>query len=111
MQDVNIKMKRVKGSDENPGGIKQLIHPIHVSNANLIDPESGQPTRVRRGFLGDGQKVRIAKRSGSIIPKPEVPSYQSRQKDKVDGVKDTDVRTVMQVTYQGEDFGKIKREF
>lgn len=46
-----------------------------MSNANLIDPESGLATRVRKAFLADGNKVRIAKRSGAIIHKPEPITY------------------------------------
>lgn len=33
VQDINLKMKRVKGTDEQEGGIKQIMHPIHISNA------------------------------------------------------------------------------
>lgn len=32
---------------------------------------TSQPTRVSRRFLEDGTRVRVAKRSGAIIPKPE----------------------------------------
>ena len=36
-------MKRMKADMENdqPGGVKVIIHPIHVSNVMLVDPESG----------------------------------------------------------------------
>ena len=33
-------MKRMKADDQ-PGGVKVIIHPIHVSNVMLVDPESG----------------------------------------------------------------------
>jgi large subunit ribosomal protein L24 len=40
--------------------------PIHVSNVMLIDPESGEPTRL--GIKRDGGKrVRVAKKSGKEI--------------------------------------------
>ena len=45
------------------GGIVESEGPIHVSNVMLVDPKSGEPTRVgvRRE---DGRRVRVAKRSG-----------------------------------------------
>jgi large subunit ribosomal protein L24 len=33
----------------------------------LIDPKSGQPTRVGYKVLEDGKKVRVAKKSGEVI--------------------------------------------
>ncbi len=52
-----------------------MILPIHVSNVNLQDPETGKGTKVKYGFLEDGLKVRISKKSGSLIPKPEHLTY------------------------------------
>ena len=48
------------------GGIVESEGPVHVSNVMLVDPKSGDPTRVgvRRQ---DGRRVRIAKRSGEEI--------------------------------------------
>jgi len=33
------------------------------------------PTRIKWGFLEDGTKVRIASKSGAIIPKPGIEEY------------------------------------
>ena len=38
----------------------------------LIDPELDEPTSVKVGFLEDGTKVRVSKKTGTIIPVPEV---------------------------------------
>ena len=86
---------------------------IHVSNVNLVDPESGKPTRVRFAFLADGSKVRVSKKSGSIIPKPskELDTYEARFKDKVDGPLDTTAARVLEVTYLGEDFATVRKQF
>ena len=48
------------------GGVVESEGPIHVSNVMLLDPGSGQPTRVgiRRE---DGRRVRVARRSGEAI--------------------------------------------
>jgi large subunit ribosomal protein L24 len=48
------------------GGIVEMEGPIHVSNVMLIDPDSGQPTRVSVKRDGD-RRVRVAKRSGKEI--------------------------------------------
>ncbi len=44
--------------------------PIHRSNVMLIDPTTGEPSRVRVREEDDGTKERIAVRSGNPIPKP-----------------------------------------
>jgi large subunit ribosomal protein L24 len=48
------------------GGIIEKEGPIHVSNVMLIDPESGEPSRVGVKREGD-RRVRVAKRSGKEI--------------------------------------------
>jgi hypothetical protein len=42
------------------------------------------PTRVKYGYMEDGTKVRISKKTGSVIPKPdrEDCKYMNRVKDK-----------------------------
>ena len=48
------------------GGIVEMEGPIHVSNVMLIDPDSGEPTRVAIRREG-GRRVRVAKKSGKEI--------------------------------------------
>jgi large subunit ribosomal protein L24 len=48
------------------GGIVEVEGPIHVSNVMLIDPDSGEPTRVSIKRDG-GRRVRVAKKSGKEI--------------------------------------------
>jgi large subunit ribosomal protein L24 len=48
------------------GGIVEKEGPIHVSNVMLIDPDSGEPTRVQVTREG-GRRVRVAKKSGKEI--------------------------------------------
>ena len=50
-----------------PGGIVEREALVHLSNLKLIDPKSGQPTKVGFRVLDDGRKVRIAKATGEII--------------------------------------------
>jgi large subunit ribosomal protein L24 len=48
------------------GGIIETEGPIHVSNVMLIDPDSGEPTRVSVSREG-GRRVRVSKKSGKEI--------------------------------------------
>ncbi len=50
-----------------PGGIIEKEGPIHLSNLKLIDPKSGEPTKVGFRVLDGGQKVRVAKSTGQVI--------------------------------------------
>lgn len=69
VEGVNIVKKHSKPSQLNPqGGIITKEAPIHVSNVMVLDPKTGEPTRV--GFkVEDGKKVRIAKKSGELLDK------------------------------------------
>ena len=63
---LNMVKKHVKGTQDNPGGIHDIEAPIHISNLMLIDPKSGNPTRVGRKIV-DNKIVRYSKKSGEII--------------------------------------------
>jgi large subunit ribosomal protein L24 len=51
------------------GGIIEREGAIHLSNVMLVDPTSSKPTRIGMRELGDGKKVRVARKSGEIIDK------------------------------------------
>jgi large subunit ribosomal protein L24 len=51
------------------GGIVEREAPIHHSKAMLLDPSSGEPTRVRRRIDTDGTVERIAVKSDQPIPR------------------------------------------
>ena len=67
VQGVNLVKKHQKQTFAQEAGIVQKESSIHISNTAHIDPVSKKPTRVGIQFLKDGQKVRIAKRSGESI--------------------------------------------
>ncbi len=50
-----------------PGGIVEKEGPIHLSNLKLVDPKSGEPTKVGFRVLEGGRKVRVAKATGEVI--------------------------------------------
>ena len=67
VEGVNMVSKHTKPNAKAPqGGIIKKEAGIHISNLNLIDPQSGKPTRVGYRIEGD-KKVRIAKKSGEEI--------------------------------------------
>jgi large subunit ribosomal protein L24 len=49
------------------GGIIEKEAPIQASNVMLVDPKSGGPTRLRAGQDKDGNKVRVAVKSGAVV--------------------------------------------
>ncbi|CEG24411.1 50S ribosomal protein L24 [Planococcus massiliensis] len=69
VEGINIIKKHTKPNQANPqGGIVSQEAAIHVSNVMLLDPKSGEPTRV--GYkVEDGKKVRVAKKSGEKLDK------------------------------------------
>ena len=66
VDQVNIVKKHTKPSQDNPGGINEIPAPIHISNLMLVDPKTGEPTRVGSKEV-NGKMVRYSKKSGEII--------------------------------------------
>jgi len=70
VQGVNMRKRDTGPSQENPeGGIITFEGPIHISNVMLIEPATGEASRVRVRVEPDGLKERIAVRSGNPVPK------------------------------------------
>ena len=67
VQGVNMVKRHTAPSQTSPGGIVEKEASLHISNVAHIDPKSGSPTRVGYQLDKDGNKVRIAKRSGERI--------------------------------------------
>ena len=68
VQGVMMMKKHEKPSPRTGGGgIVSREAPIHISNVALVDPESDRPTRVGSRVQDDGRKVRVARRSGSVL--------------------------------------------
>ena len=67
VEGVNMVSKHTKPNAKYPqGGILKQESGIHISNLQLIDPQSGKATRVGYKTV-DGKKVRYAKKSGEEI--------------------------------------------
>ena len=71
VEGVNIikKHQRANPSTNRGGGIIDKEAYIDISNVQLIDPQSGKPTRARYEVQGDGSKQRVAARSGHSLEK------------------------------------------
>jgi large subunit ribosomal protein L24 len=103
VQGINLAPKHIKPKPDmgRPGRTVERERSIHYSNVNLVDPVTGLPTRVRRKILEDGTKVRVAKKSGAIIPRPEI--LLERRKPKNMTVTEsctTDADAVWEITYK-----------
>src|SRR2546426_9786566 len=70
VEGVNIVKKHKRATNPNDeSGIIELTAPIAASKVMLLDPKSGEPTRVRRRADKDGTVQRIAVKSGQPIPR------------------------------------------
>ena len=64
---VNMVKRHQKQTARAQGGIVNKEAPVHLSNIAHVDPKTGGPTRIGFRVLGDGRKVRFAKKSGEVI--------------------------------------------
>jgi len=65
VEGVNIVKKHQKATETKQAGIVEIEAPIHISNLMLIDPKTGDPTRIGRKIVDD-KIVRYSKKSGEI---------------------------------------------
>ncbi len=64
---VNVRTRHARPSQQNQEGMFTFEAPIHVSNVMIVDPDSGEPTRIGYRFTDSGEKVRVSKESGKDI--------------------------------------------
>ena len=68
IEGANMITKHVKPSANNPeGGIEKTEAPIHISNIMVVDPSSGDPTKIGRKLNDQGKLQRFSKKSGELI--------------------------------------------
>ncbi|HRI80498.1 MAG TPA: 50S ribosomal protein L24 [Cyclobacteriaceae bacterium] len=68
VEGINMVTKHQKPSAGKPeGGIKKTEASIHISNVMLLDPASGQATRVGRKKDENGKWQRYSKKTKEII--------------------------------------------
>ena len=71
VEGVNLIKRHTKANPQKQvkGGIIEREAAIHASNVMLVDPDGGKPTRVGHKTLDDKTRVRVARRSGSVLDK------------------------------------------
>ena len=68
IEGVNMITKHVKPSANNPeGGIEKTEAGIHISNVKLVDPSTGEPTKIGRKLNSEGKLQRFSKKTGEVI--------------------------------------------
>ena len=66
VRGVNMVKRHQKQTQSQEGGIISKESPIHLSNLAVVGKD-GKPTRVGFKIQANGNKVRIAKRTGAEI--------------------------------------------
>tara|TARA_B100000963_G_scaffold40414_1_gene30051 strand:- start:8133 stop:8456 length:324 start_codon:yes stop_codon:yes gene_type:complete len=69
VEGVNMVSKHTKPNATSPqGGIIKKESSIHISNLMLVDPKSGDATRIGRKIVDKtGKLTRYSKKSGEVI--------------------------------------------
>ena len=67
VRGVNLRTRHARPTQQNQEGLYTFEAPLHVSNVMLVDPDSGEPTRVGSRFIESGEKIRVSKKSGKDI--------------------------------------------
>ncbi|ELR23999.1 ribosomal protein L24, putative [Acanthamoeba castellanii str. Neff] len=98
VRGIKLAKRRIKATEESQGGFVYREQPIHYSNVSLVDPSDGKPCKISMSYLADGTKVRVSKRTGTVIPKPAELTAK-RFKNYLDGVKDTKPEVVTLKTF------------
>lgn len=64
---INLVTKHKKPTQTDAGGITKIEAPLALSKVMLADPKTGKPTRVRIKVAANGDKTRVAVKSGETI--------------------------------------------
>ncbi len=68
VEGIKMVSKHTKPNAKAPqGGIIKKEAPVHISNLMLVDPASGNPTRIGRRLNDKNKLVRYSKKSGEEI--------------------------------------------
>jgi large subunit ribosomal protein L24 len=67
VQGVNMVKRHQRQTQRQQAGIVTKEATIHLSNIAHADPKTGKATRIGFKTLGDGRRVRFAKKSGEVI--------------------------------------------
>ncbi len=72
VEKVRLIKRHTRATQRVPqGGVIEREAPINVSNVMVVEPKSGELTRVGKKILADGSRERVAKKTGEILPRQE----------------------------------------
>jgi large subunit ribosomal protein L24 len=71
VEGVNIMKRHTRPNPQKniKGGIVEREAAIHASNVMLLDPDTNEATRIGVRVLPDGHRVRISRKSGTVVDK------------------------------------------
>jgi large subunit ribosomal protein L24 len=64
---INFVKRHTKGTQTDPGGIREKEAPLPVSRLMLVCPKCSQSMRPKFDSLSDGKKVRLCRKCGEMI--------------------------------------------
>ncbi len=67
VEGVNERTRHARPCQNNQQGLFTFDAPLHISNVMLVDPGSGEPTKVGYRFTDSGEKLRVSKKTGRDI--------------------------------------------
>ena len=68
LDNTNLVKKHQKPNQQHrKGQITDKVMPIHASNVMIVDPKSGKPTRIRIVRDAEGNRTRVAVKSGQEL--------------------------------------------
>lgn len=68
VEGINMVTKHVKPSATKPnGGMEKKEATIHISNLKLVDPATGEATRIGRKLDSNNKLQRFSKKTGEFI--------------------------------------------
>ena len=69
---VNMVTKHIKKTAQTAGKKVRFEASMHGSNVQIVDPKTGKPSRIGYKIDAAGKKVRIAKKSGTVLSRTKV---------------------------------------
>jgi large subunit ribosomal protein L24 len=103
VEGLNCHLRIVGKEKDYPGVVIRSEAPLLVTNQiALVDPTDLQATEVEWRFTEEGEKVRVSKRTGRIIPIPKANEETMDYKAKklyMTREKDTDVDEAQKITF------------
>jgi large subunit ribosomal protein L24 len=101
VEGANLVKRHIRAEGNQPGGVILTPSAIHYSNLNLLDPTLNKPTKVSIRFTQTGEKARVSKKSGAVIPWPEPASkYERPLRAAEPGPRDTSASVAALITYE-----------